>query len=128
MCTCVSPSAGKLAGDDKKAAKEITQAVDSELKQLPHSSSHSAHLLDSPLGDLHESSTKHLLVSLITTLNASNPDYDFSGLRAENFQREQSVQAAINSINVRHLNIEHWLNITSWRACEHDAHLVLLFR
>lgn len=55
----------------------------------------------SPLGDLHEPATKQLLVSLITTLNASCPDYDFSGLRADDFEREESTQAAINSINVR---------------------------
>ena len=104
----------------------------------------------SPLGDLHEPATKQLLVSLITTMNASFPDYDFrsthterarggqacnqvfarrqactsprhflilavgvvsraccrllfpsSGLRAEQFQREASPQAAMNAINVR---------------------------
>jgi len=90
---------GNLAGADKRTAKDIIQSVTAELShpggvyQLSHSLS--------PLGDLHEPATKQLLVSLITTLNASCPDYDFSGLRADDFEREESTQAAINSINVR---------------------------
>lgn len=64
---------------------------------------HLSHLSNSasPLGDLREPSTRQLLVSLITTLNASYPDYDFSDLRAEDFQREHSAQATINAVNVR---------------------------
>ncbi len=98
VAVLVAP-AGKLAGADKRAAKEITHAVESELSHHP-----APHLSNSmtPLGDLHEASTRQLLVSLITTLNASYPDYDFSDLRAEDFEREASPQATINAVNVRH--------------------------
>jgi hypothetical protein len=96
----------KLAGADKRAAKEITNAVESELtaqqQQLsPHSMPAASMASITPLGDLREPATRQLLVSLITTLNASYPDYDFSALRAEEFEREPSAQAVINAANVR---------------------------
>lgn len=79
LCFLLLP--GKLAGSDKRAAKEITHAVDSQLSHSAVALQQHASLANSasqtPLGDLHEPSTKQLLVSLITTLNASFPDYDF---------------------------------------------------
>ena len=55
VCCC----SGKLAGSDKRAAKEITHAVDS---QLSHDATLYHHLANSssPLGDLHEPATKHV--------------------------------------------------------------------
>lgn len=82
-CSHVVPSlvvllgSGKLAGGDKRAAKEITHAVDSQLSHSAVQQHASLANSQTPLGDLHEPSTKQLLVSLITTLNASFPDYDF---------------------------------------------------
>ena len=36
-------------------------------------------------------STRRLLIDLISTMNASFPDHDFSGLRPEQFTREPSM-------------------------------------
>lgn len=54
------------------------------------------------IGTLSESSTRRLLIDLISTLNASFPDYDFSSLRPEHFTKEVGEVVA-RSIN-RHLS------------------------
>jgi len=46
-----------------------------------------------------DANTRKLLISLITTMNASFPDYDFSNLRAEQFDRELAPAVAITSLN-----------------------------
>jgi hypothetical protein len=56
----------------------------------------------SPLGALSESSTRRLLIDLISTMNASFPDHDFSALRPEQFCRELHVNQVMTSVN-RHL-------------------------
>lgn len=45
----------------------------------------------SPLGPLSDSTTRRLLIDLISTMNASFPDHDFSGCRPEQFTRELHV-------------------------------------
>lgn len=92
-------SSGKLAGSDKRAAKEITHAVDSQLSHSAVQQHASLANSQTPLGDLHEPSTKQLLVSLITTLNASFPDYDFrSGQRGN--AREWSAGFTVRNARV----------------------------
>ncbi len=54
----------------------------------------------SPLGPLNSVATRKLLVNLITTMNASFPDYDFSNLRPEQFEHETNRYFVQNSINV----------------------------
>lgn len=93
----------KLAGSDKRAAKEISQAYDAGLHALAFLGPAAAQL-QSPLGDLHDPATKHLLVSLCTTLNASFPDYDFSNLRPDDFKRDPSLQVAMDNINTLFLS------------------------
>jgi len=108
----------KLAGADKRAAKEITHAVEHELQHSsPHHLPHAASVTSmTSLGDLREPATRQLLVSLITTLNASFPDYDFSTLRAEQFEREGSAQAIINAVNSLFVNaMESSLGVTGFR-------------
>lgn len=85
--------AGKRAGDDKKLSKMLEQQLIEELATSPGT------LSSSPLGPLSESSTRTLLIDLIITMNASFPDYDFSALRPEQFQRNRDLGAVINHIN-----------------------------
>ena len=84
----------KPAGDDKRLGKQLERQISSELAHSPHLSPSM-----SPLGPLTDIHTRKLLISLITTMNASFPDYDFSNLRAEQFDRELSPQTAVTQLN-----------------------------
>mmetsp|Transcript_11232 Transcript_11232/g.34530 ORF Transcript_11232/g.34530 Transcript_11232/m.34530 type:complete len:231 (+) Transcript_11232:201-893(+) len=87
----------KRAGDDKKLSKQLERQYADEASSSPAS-------LDtgSPFGSLTLASTRKLLVDLISTMNASFPDHDFSGLRPEQFCREASAQFASRACS-RHL-------------------------
>jgi hypothetical protein len=61
--------------------------------------SYSTEIINSPLGDFHDSSTQRLMTDLILTLNASFPDYDFSNIRPAHFARLPSPNIAINRTN-----------------------------
>lgn len=87
----------KRAGDDKKLFKKLEQQYHDELATSPSSFSS-----QSPLGALSDAGTRRLLIDLISTLNASFPDYDFSSLRADQFTREVGAAFVARSIN-RHL-------------------------
>jgi hypothetical protein len=56
----------------------------------------------SPLGPLSESTTRRLLIDLISTMNASFPDHDFSGLRPEQFCRVPDSSIVMSTVN-KHL-------------------------
>lgn len=66
------------------------------------SSSSAGTSASSPLGDLSDSATRKLLVYLISTLNAAFPDYDFSGVRSEQFLKEPDLRLVMSDVN-RHL-------------------------
>nr|CCA24287.1 conserved hypothetical protein [Albugo laibachii Nc14] len=51
------------------------------------------------IGALRDVATRKLLIDLITTMNATFPDYDFSGVRIEQFYKERSSQIALNRLN-----------------------------
>lgn len=56
-------------------------------------------LTNSPLGPLQSPNTRVLLLNLMSTLNQSFPDYDFSRLTPDNFNRCHDINAVVNSIN-----------------------------
>jgi len=87
----------KRAGDDKKLSKKLEQQYADELSTSP-----AAVLGSSPLGAMSEAATRKLLIDLISTLNASFPDHDFSALRPEQFCREPSADLVARATN-RHL-------------------------
>lgn len=63
------------------------------------SSSSPIDLLNSPLGDFHDTSAQRLMTDLILTLNASFPDYDFSSIRPSHIAHLPSLSVAINRTN-----------------------------
>lgn len=75
----------KRAGEDKKLSKLLEQQYAEEVASSP------SLLGSSPLGPLSESTTRRLLIDLISTMNASFPDHDFSSLRPDQFTRETNV-------------------------------------
>eukprot|EP01087_Luapelamoeba_hula_P010936 TRINITY_DN2920_c0_g1_i2.p1 TRINITY_DN2920_c0_g1~~TRINITY_DN2920_c0_g1_i2.p1 ORF type:complete len:169 (+),score=20.20 TRINITY_DN2920_c0_g1_i2:423-929(+) len=53
----------------------------------------------SPFGPLALSTSRRTFISLVCTLNASFPDYDFSSVKPEQFKREPSLHMVVNYIN-----------------------------
>lgn len=70
---------GKLAGLDKKLSRSLEEEVAASSSPLE--------LSKSPVGPLHEGSSRRTLVYLILTLNHIYPDYDFSLLRVGGCRR-----------------------------------------
>jgi len=97
----------KKAGQDKKLAKSLelqyqlsnnTEATSSgSLKEYTFPISCSP----ISIGSLADSNTRKLLINLISTMNASFPDYDFSDLKPEQFHKEIDMRMAVNSINTQ---------------------------
>jgi hypothetical protein len=61
-------------------------------------------MASSPLGPINHTSTIQLLVHLISTLNTSLPDYDFSNLKAQDFVKEGNLNRVMNQVNEQLLN------------------------
>ena len=61
---------GKKAGADKKLSKELETQYAKDVAESPESA-------QTPLGPLTDAKTRKLLIALISTMNASFPDYDF---------------------------------------------------
>ena len=85
----------KAAGDDKKLMKRLEQTMLEELATSPKPDVTAA----SPLGSLTDASTRTLLIRLISTLNASFPDYDFSTAKADDFVKEPDTRRVVFNIN-----------------------------
>ena len=86
--------AGKKAGADKKLAKELESQYKKDLAESPP-----GHVVDSPIGPVSDPKTRKLLIDLISTMNASFPDYDFSTVSADHFVPEADINLVINKIN-----------------------------
>ena len=85
----------KRAGDDKKLSKKLDQQYQDEMASSPQT-----HLSSSPLGALSDANSRRLFIDLISTLNASFPDYDFSSLRPDQFTKDISgPDFVVRSIN-----------------------------
>jgi hypothetical protein len=53
----------------------------------------------SPFGPLDQATSRKVFTYVISVLNASDPDHDFSSLQPEDFKREQSPTSVINTFN-----------------------------
>ena len=102
----------KAAGSDKKLYKNIENSLETQYASLlslsaglPLSQAKEAgETLNlsraSPFGPLSQISSRRTFAYLIATLNASNPDYDFSQmLRPSDFQREKSIRKVMNNLD-----------------------------
>ncbi|KDD74276.1 Maf1 negative regulator of RNA polymerase [Helicosporidium sp. ATCC 50920] len=83
----------KLDGIDKK----LSRSLEEDVKE----SSSSLEMSKSPVGPLHEASSRQTLVYLILTLNHTYPDYDFSLLRAHHFSKESSLSDVEENVESR---------------------------
>lgn len=87
----------KLAGLDKKLSKSLDQEVQTGSSPLELSAS--------PVGPLSESASRKTLIYLILTLNNIYPDYDFSQLRAQHFQKEDGLSRAEETVDSHLLEV-----------------------
>jgi hypothetical protein len=94
-----SKSVLKSRSDISEPKSALRSSSDSALRSRSESFSSPADVLNSPLGDFHDTSTQRLMTNLIMTLNASFPDYDFSTIRPSHFARLPSLKVAINHTN-----------------------------
>lgn len=85
----------KAARDDKKLLKKLDRELIEELATSPMPEVSAA----SPIGKLSDSATRLLLIRLISTLNASYPDHDFTAVKANNFVKESDTTAVVHNVN-----------------------------
>jgi len=85
----------KTAGSDKKLYK----ALNRQYEQLSKSPDCQSELSISPFGPLSLSTSRRTFISLVCTLNASFPDYDFSSVKPEQFKKEPNLHLVVNYIN-----------------------------
>lgn len=69
--------AARLTGRSKAAAKKMEAKILRDLEQEPSS----PELTSSALGDMHNASSRRLLISLISALNATAPELSFEYVR-----------------------------------------------
>lgn len=84
----------KRAGEDKRLSKMLEQQYVDELASSPTA------LGTSPLGPLSDSGARRLLIDLISTMNASFPDHDFSSVRPDQFVKEQHSNLVMSNVNM----------------------------
>mmetsp|Transcript_13687 Transcript_13687/g.24543 ORF Transcript_13687/g.24543 Transcript_13687/m.24543 type:complete len:232 (+) Transcript_13687:83-778(+) len=82
----------KLAGSDKKLCKSLEQQFACEMSDSPK-------LGVSPVGPLSEPGSRRILINLICTMNACNPDYDFSSVNASQLIRENDVYSMMQKVD-----------------------------
>ncbi|TDH71308.1 hypothetical protein CCR75_005724 [Bremia lactucae] len=83
----------KKAGSDKRLAKSLELYYQQEMEEVNNP------LSVSPLGPLAAPATRKVLINLISTMNASFPDYDFSAVRPQQFRKEVDFRRALQRIN-----------------------------
>jgi len=83
----------KKAGEDRRLFKNIIK----QLRQDIGNRQRQGISCETGLGDISQPFTQKLLVSLITSLNASFPDYDFSSLDGDCFERT-TVPAVLSAL------------------------------
>ena len=108
----------KAAGSDKKLYKHIEHSLESQYENLlrfsvslsPPEAASAAPSLNlsrsSPFGSLSQTASRRTFTYLISTLNASHPDYEFSRLlQPEDFRREKSLRLVMNTVNTTLYNL-----------------------
>lgn len=92
----------KRAGEDKKLSKVLEAKMMESLQEQGNDMEQPTmpmRMRSSSLGDLSEGSTRRLLIDLISTLNASFPDYDFSNANTESFVPQSSLTYVLQRVN-----------------------------
>jgi len=83
------------SGDDRRLFKSL----DKQYEELSSSPIFRQDLEISPFGSLLERTPRATFITLISTLNACFPDYDFSAVQPEQFTKENNYKSIVNYIN-----------------------------
>lgn len=80
-------------------------------------------LNSSPFGPLDQAASRKAFGYLISVLNSSHPDHDFSSLQPSDFRRETSITGVLNSFNNLIFSVGMPLSPTLWKSL--DEHIGL---
>jgi len=84
-------------------------------------------LSTSPLGSLSDTNVRRLFIDLISTMNASFHDHDFSSLSPDHFQKEPHIERVMTSINMKLAELAEAYNSNfledMWISIEDVVHL-----
>jgi hypothetical protein len=90
----------KRAGEDKKLSKVLeAKMIESLQAEADDDEVPTMRSRASSLGDLSDVTTRRLLIDLISTLNASFPDYDFSNAKTDDFVPQSSLTYVLQRVN-----------------------------
>jgi len=92
----------KADRSEVKLFKSVKKKVEKLISSSP--TTFTKKMASSPLGPINHASTIQLLVQLISTMNSSLPDHDFSNLQASDFLRVNNIDLVVNKINDYLLN------------------------
>jgi len=95
-------NAKKPDRNEAKLFRSVRNKVENKISSSPKLFTEK--MASSPLGPINHTSTIQLLVHLISTLNSSLPEYDFSNLQASDFVHEGELCIVMNKINEYLLN------------------------
>lgn len=107
--------AGKSAGSDKKLFKQLRDKYSHEVDLSAGSVSPEDLPIVSPFGRLDEAAPRKTFFYLLSTLNASFPDYDFSDVRPDQFIKQPSLDLVINSVNTTLFNLGNDFIVNKYR-------------
>jgi hypothetical protein len=88
----------KDTGEDKQLRKELESKLLEEIEELKTPEYSFSSSIVSPFGPLDQTASRRTFFYLIATLNAVFPDYDFSGMRHEVFNKLPSVSMVQNTV------------------------------
>lgn len=88
----------KDTGNDKQLRKQIESKLLEEIEELKTPEYSFSSSIVSPFGPLDQTASRRTFFYLIATLNAVFPDYDFSGMRHEVFNKLPSVSIVQNTV------------------------------
>jgi len=118
---CVEAYSCKKTVKDKKFSRQLETKLVEEISNSPKMGG------VSPLGPLGKASTRKLLINLISTMNASFPDYDFSDTRPRQFEQAPNRHMVVTHVNNLLLNdldnVEAGARETVWKAIDANIDL-----
>lgn len=88
----------KDTGNDKQLRKQLESKLLEEIEELKTPEFSFSSSIVSPFGPLDQTASRRTFFYLIATLNAVFPDYDFSGMRHEVFNKLPSVSMVQNTV------------------------------
>lgn len=104
-------------------SKEKSSGLTLEESKLSIPPGLASSLNSSPFGPLDQAASRKAFGYLISVLNSSHPDHDFSSLQPSDFRRETSIPGVLNSFNNLIFSVGMPLSPNLWQSI--DEHISL---